>query len=59
MAVNLQKGQKVELRKSNGGDFLNVHALEPLHWLICIGISIMVIPLDMIRKAITKAISKQ
>lgn len=42
-----------------GGDFLNVHALEPLHWLICIGISIMVIPLDMIRKAITKAISKQ
>ena len=42
-----------------GGDFLNVHALEPLHWLICIGISIMVIPIDMIRKAITKAISKQ
>lgn len=42
-----------------GGDFLNVHALEPLHWCICIGLSIMVIPIDLIRKAITKAVSKK
>ncbi len=42
-----------------GGNFLGVHALEPLHWLICLGMSILVIPIDMIRKAITKAVSKK
>jgi len=41
-----------------GGEFLGVHSLEPLHWLICIGLSIMVIPIDLIRKGITKAATK-
>nr|MCR4892809.1 HAD-IC family P-type ATPase [Lachnospiraceae bacterium] len=36
-----------------GGDFLNVHALSANHWLICIVLAILVIPIDMIRKAIT------
>ncbi len=43
---------------SFGGDFLGVTPLGPVHWLICLGLSIMVIPIDMIRKAITKAIRK-
>ncbi len=42
-----------------GGEFLDVHALEPMHWLICIGLSIAVIPIDIIRKLISKAFSKK
>ena len=43
---------------SFGGQFLGVTPLSALNWLVCIGLSIMVIPIDMIRKAITKAITK-
>ena len=43
---------------SFGGQFLGVTPLSALNWLVCLGLSIMVIPIDMIRKAITKAITK-
>lgn len=41
-----------------GGDFLSVEALNVKTWLICIGLAFMVIPIDIVRKLITKAISK-
>jgi len=43
---------------SFGGEFLGVHPLSALNWLVCLGLSIAVIPIDMIRKAITKAVTK-
>ena len=42
-----------------GGEALSVEPLQPMHWLLCIGFSIAVIPIDMIRKAITAAVSKK
>ena len=36
-----------------GGPALSVEALNPKTWLICVGLAFVVIPLDMIRKAIT------
>ncbi len=36
-----------------GGEVLSVEALNPQGWLICIVMAFLVIPLDMIRKAIT------
>ncbi len=41
-----------------GGEFLSVEALNVKTWLICIGLAFMVIPIDIVRKLITKAISK-
>ena len=35
-----------------GGDFLSVRALKPASWLICLVLAFMVIPIDMIRKAV-------
>lgn len=37
-----------------GGEFLSVEALNLKTWLICILLAFMVIPIDMVRKAITK-----
>ena len=37
-----------------GGEFLSVEALNLKTWLICIVLAFMVIPIDMIRKAVTK-----
>lgn len=37
-----------------GGDVLSVESLSPLSWLICFCLAFLVIPIDMIRKAITK-----
>lgn len=37
-----------------GGDVLSVEALSPSGWLICIVMSFLIIPIDMIRKALTK-----
>ena len=37
-----------------GGKFLSVEPLNPLTWLICIVLAFLVIPIDMIRKTITK-----
>lgn len=36
-----------------GGQFLSVEALNPKTWLICIVLAFMVIPIDIVRKAIT------
>ena len=36
-----------------GGPALSVETLNPKTWLICIGLAFVVIPLDMIRKAVT------
>lgn len=36
-----------------GGEFLSVRALNLRTWLICLVLSFMVIPIDMIRKAVT------
>ncbi len=36
-----------------GGAALSVEPLSPVTWLICIGLAILVIPIDVIRKAIT------
>lgn len=36
-----------------GGDVLSVEALSLKSWIICVGMAFVVIPLDMIRKAIT------
>ncbi len=41
-----------------GGEFLGVESLSPMSWLICVILAFLVIPIDMIRKAITKAIRK-
>lgn len=38
-----------------GGEVLSVEALNPLTWLVCIGLAFMVIPINMIRKAFTKS----
>ena len=37
-----------------GGEFLSVMALNPQTWLILLGLSFMVIPIDIIRKVLTK-----
>ena len=37
-----------------GGTVLSVEALSPISWLICIGFAFLVIPIDIIRKALTK-----
>ncbi|MGN1106472.1 MAG: HAD-IC family P-type ATPase, partial [Huintestinicola sp.] len=37
-----------------GGEVLSVEALSPLTWLVCIALAFMVIPINMIRKAVTK-----
>ena len=42
-----------------GGPALAVHALSPATWLVCLVLAFLVIPLDMIRKAIMGADSKQ
>lgn len=42
-----------------GGDVLSVVALQPMSWLVCLLLAFMVIPIDMIRKVITKAITKK
>ncbi len=41
-----------------GGDVLSVECLSPKSWLICIILAFFVIPIDMIRKAITKFLKK-
>ena len=35
-----------------GGNFLSVQALSPQSWLVCLVLALLVIPIDMIRKAI-------
>lgn len=42
-----------------GGDVLSVVSLSPMSWLVCLGLAFMVIPIDMIRKVITKAVAKK
>jgi magnesium-transporting ATPase (P-type) len=42
-----------------GGPALSVHALSPATWGVCAGLAFLVIPLDMIRKAIMGADNKQ
>ena len=37
-----------------GGDVLSVHALTSTTWLVCAVIAFLVIPLDVIRKAVTR-----
>ena len=37
-----------------GGEFLSVEPLNVKTWLICIVLAFMVIPIDMIRKVVTK-----
>jgi magnesium-transporting ATPase (P-type) len=37
-----------------GGEFLSVESLSPMSWLICVVLAFLVIPIDMIRKALTK-----
>ena len=37
-----------------GGEFLSVESLSPMAWLICIILAFLIIPIDMIRKAMTK-----
>ena len=37
-----------------GGKVLSVESLSPTSWLICIGLAFLVIPIDIIRKAIMK-----
>ena len=37
-----------------GGEVLSVEALSPVTWLICIVLAFLVIPINMIRKAIMK-----
>lgn len=37
-----------------GGEVLSVESLSPTSWLICIGLAFLVIPIDIIRKAIMK-----
>ena len=41
-----------------GGEFLSVESLSPQSWGICIALSFMVIPIDMIRKLIVKLVRK-
>ena len=42
-----------------GGPALSVHALSPATWLVCLVLAFLVIPIDMIRKAVMGADSKQ
>ncbi len=42
-----------------GGDVLSVVSLSPMSWLVCLLLAFMVIPIDMIRKVITKAVTKK
>ena len=42
-----------------GGDVLSVESLSPMSWLICVGLAFLVIPIDIVRKAITKGVGKQ
>ena len=37
-----------------GGKPLSVEALNPQTWLICLGLAFLVIPIDIIRKVLTK-----
>lgn len=37
-----------------GGNVLSVESLSPMSWLICVVLAFLVVPIDMIRKAITK-----
>lgn len=37
-----------------GGDVLSVEALSPMGWLTCIVMAFLIVPIDMIRKALTK-----
>ena len=37
-----------------GGNVLSVESLSPMSWLICVILAFLVIPIDMIRKALTK-----
>ena len=37
-----------------GGEFLSVESLSPMAWLICIVLAFLIIPIDMIRKALTR-----
>ena len=37
-----------------GGEFLSVESLSPKAWLICLVLAFLVIPIDMVRKALTK-----
>lgn len=37
-----------------GGNVLNVESLSPMSWLICVVLAFLIIPIDMIRKALTK-----
>lgn len=42
-----------------GGPALSVHALSPATWCVCLILAFLVIPLDMLRKAVMGADSKQ
>lgn len=42
-----------------GGEFLSVESLNVKSWLICLGISFMVIPIDIIRKIVMKSINRK
>jgi magnesium-transporting ATPase (P-type) len=37
-----------------GGEVLSVEPLTPIGWLTCLALAFLVIPIDMVRKAITK-----
>jgi len=37
-----------------GGNVLNVEAMNPMSWLICVVLAFLIVPIDMIRKAIMK-----
>lgn len=37
-----------------GGEFLSVEPLSPMSWLICVGLAFLVIPIDVIRKLLTR-----
>lgn len=41
-----------------GGEVLSVEALSPKSWLICAAFAIMVIPIDLLRKLLVRAFSK-
>lgn len=41
-----------------GGEFLDVHSLQPMSWLVCIILAVLVIPIDLIRRLIVKAVKK-
>ena len=42
-----------------GGEVLSVHSLSPKSWLVCVILAVLVIPIDMIRKAIVLAFRKK